>query len=616
MKTCPACHRPVPEGAATCPHQGCGAVLHTPREHAKRPPPPPAHVRIGGNDTHPHSTQPVARGAAAAVSRPRRPRRAWLATILIGSALVAGALLVWLRPPGREVKSVSANPPSQQLTPIDPPVANPPSNDKRAAAPKDVADKPPKKMADEAKTADDQPAATPAAKSQPSPAVPSEPVGIVGEPAKEPSPEQRKRMVAGEPTGVLADAPAKPAALGVPQEPALGIVADTPLELYAERTKPKTPEWLGQRGGTIESQNAVEDGLNWLARHQGEDGHWGADCLGNDANSRCDQKAPCQGPGEAYEVAHTGMALLAFQAAGHYYFNGQKYSDHVTKGLNYLVGEQSRDGSIVGSQNPTQEQVDAGAKFQQYFMYEHAMATFALCEACALAIADNKPPDKRYLIAAERAVLFIENVQHSDGGWRYTAGGEAPSDCSVSGWVMLALKTAREAKIAVLPATVSRMMAFFERHHMGDRTYYFTPNQPGTDAMTGVGMMAVEFFQHKLDSPVVTGGAAYLADKADQRDGRGALPDGDYYLWYNCTMAMFQAGGDPWDRWNNAVRDLVTSLQVQGAGCDRGSWPPADRWSSRGGRIYSTALAVLTLEVYYRFQRVAGQSEKEKFFGK
>ena len=81
-------------------------------------------------------------------------------------------------------------------------------------------------------------------------------------------------------------------------------------------------------------------------------------------------------------------------------------------------------------------------------------------------------------------------------------------------------------------------------------------------------------------------------------------------------MAMFQVGGEPWERWNGALRDRLAGMQVQGEGCERGSWPPNDMYSQQGGRIYSTALAVLTLEVYYRFQRVAGQPENEKFFEK
>ena len=36
-------------------------------------------------------------------------------------------------------------------------------------------------------------------------------------------------------------------------------------------------------------------------------------------------------------------------------------------------------------------------------------------------------------------------------------------------------------------------------------------------------------------------------------------------------------------------------------GSDRGSWDPKDRWGGYGGRVYSTALSTLILEVYYRF---------------
>ena len=40
----------------------------------------------------------------------------------------------------------------------------------------------------------------------------------------------------------------------------------------------------------------------------------------------------------------------------------------------------------------------------------------------------------------------------------------------------------------------------------------------------------------------------------------------------------------------------------ESTGPHSGSWPPAaSEWGNRGGRIYSTTLATLTLEVYYRY---------------
>lgn len=559
----------------------------------------------------------------------------WLFAILVGSGAVAAGLLAYL--PQSQKKAAPpvevAAQPLRSTSKADAPSSTQTSDKKAPAQSGDDKTKPVQQPGKASQKDGDAASTEPAGQAETSPTKSDEPLGIVA--------DKQKSMVEGGPTGVLGDAPPKPEPLGVPEEPKLGIVGDTPKALYAERTKPKTPELLGERGGTIESQKAVEDGLNWLARHQGQDGHWGADCLGTDPNSRCDKKAPCQETGQAYEIAQTGLALLAFQAAGHYYFNGQKYSDQVKKGLDYFIQEQAPDGSIVGSQNPSAEQIAAGAPFQQHFMYEHAIGTFALCEACAVALAEGKKPDPRYQAAAQRAVSFIEKMQHDDGGWRYTTNPRDESDCSVSGWVMLALKTAREAKLSVSPETVSRMMNFFAAHYAGDGRTYYQPSNHGSDAMTGVGMMAVEFFEHKLDSPIVKDGAAYLAGKADaltqplpafagaqMPKAFQALPPAiagfsasldpsiNYYLWYNCTMAMFQVGGEPWQRWNGALRDRVIALQVQGEGCERGSWPPNDQYGGLGGRIYSTALAVLTLEVYYRFQRVAGQPEKAKFFDK
>jgi hypothetical protein len=552
-------------------------------------------VPIAGFEVRPFSFEKSANSASRTKSA-RRPL-VWLSTVLVGSGLLAAALFALLPWPHRDEEPALAKIHTQgRPAKSKPATKTAPSPRKPSEASTKHPQEPRKPTAKDGLALPAQPEA------QPTP-VPNEP-------------EKQLGLAVDQPKTLATEAPPEREQLALPKEPPLAVAADAPKTLYAERTKPKTPEYLAGYGGTSQSQAAVEDGLNWLARHQSADGHWGPDGLGAGPESRCEPTGPCQGPGEAFEVAQTGLALLAFQAAGNYDFNGQKYSDHVTAGLDYLVGEQAFDGSLVGSQNPAPEAIVAGATFQQYFMYEHAIATFALSEACAVAIAEGRTPETRYLVAATRAVQFIERLQHFDGGWRYTSNPSDISDCSVSGWVMLALKTAREARIKLERGTIPRMTAFFVRHQVRDRTYYFSPAQQGTDAMTGVGMMAVEFFQNKHDSPFVSRGARYLADRAEARHAGGATPAPDYYLWYNCTMAMFQAGGEAWERWNRAVRDEVIGLQVHGESCERGSWPPNDQWSSRGGRIYSTALAVLTLEVYYRFQRLAGQSENQEFLSK
>ena len=74
------------------------------------------------------------------------------------------------------------------------------------------------------------------------------------------------------------------------------------------------------------------------------------------------------------------------------------------------------------------------------------------------------------------------------------------------------------------------------------------------------------------------------------------------YYWYYGTLAMMQHGGPEWEEWNAALRDLLISEQ-ETSGHAAGSWKPRPPWGPYGGRIYSTAVNTLCLEVYYRLQR-------------
>jgi len=76
----------------------------------------------------------------------------------------------------------------------------------------------------------------------------------------------------------------------------------------------------------------------------------------------------------------------------------------------------------------------------------------------------------------------------------------------------------------------------------------------------------------------------------------------NFYYWYYATMALFQAGGDGWRVWNETLRDLLVEQQVDASHgspfCGR---DPRGRRAETGGRVYSTAMSVLCLEVYYRY---------------
>lgn len=388
--------------------------------------------------------------------------------------------------------------------------------------------------------------------------------------------------------------------LRVPERPPLLLAS-----IYAKRTLANRQQWITRYGGNAASEKAVNDGLRWLARHQADNGSWSNRCLGHGPESKCDRSSPCGGTGGPYDMALTGLALLAFQAGGHYAFNGNNYSDAVRKGLDWMVAQQRPDGGLLRPGTPT-----AGTFYQQY-MYEHGMATFALAEACAVANVSGGPAQDSYRQAMDKAVRFIYRMQHDDGGWRYSDDLRAPSDTSVAGWQVLALKSAKEAGVAIDPKCIEKIRVFFANHAMGEngRTGY-QGHSISTEATTGVGMLARQFLLNEPDGPLVRDAARYLAGYAERTWPNRILRrrDRDYYLWYNCALAMFQAGGEPWRRWNRVVRDTLTELQEHG-GCEDGSWGPDARWGSEGGRIYATALAALTLEVYYRY---AGQDDDDE----
>jgi len=44
----------------------------------------------------------------------------------------------------------------------------------------------------------------------------------------------------------------------------------------------------------------------------------------------------------------------------------------------------------------------------------------------------------------------------------------------------------------------------------------------------------------------------------------------------------------------------LVATQVK-SGHERGSWHFPDRWGDVGGRLYTTAMCAMTLEIYYRY---------------
>jgi hypothetical protein len=131
-----------------------------------------------------------------------------------------------------------------------------------------------------------------------------------------------------------------------------------------------------------------------------------------------------------------------------------------------------------------------------------------------------------------------------------------------------------------------------------------------SESMTAVAMLCRIFSGHTLqDDPLISKGAELLVRTPPKWETGGDI---DYYYWYYGTLAMHQVGGPRWERWNEAMKSAIIDHQRNNKDEDEyGSWDPLDPWSSEGGRIYSTALNCLCMEVYYRYPRVFGTADRD-----
>jgi hypothetical protein len=70
---------------------------------------------------------------------------------------------------------------------------------------------------------------------------------------------------------------------------------------------------------------------------------------------------------------------------------------------------------------------------------------------------------------------------------------------------------------------------------------------------------------------------------------------------------MYQLQGDYWQKWNEAMQTALLDRQIKD-GPLAGAWRTDTLWGGYGGQIYTTAIATLTLEVYYRFLPIYGSN--------
>ena len=364
-------------------------------------------------------------------------------------------------------------------------------------------------------------------------------------------------------------------------------------------------------GGGKNTEDAVELGLLWLRNHLHiedyldkkrntiEIGWWNPSSFHKDArnnNGYPDQSNmgdSAASRNDDYRVGVTSLALLAFLGAGNTTKNG-KYSDVVIRVINYLLLQQERNGSIGGRNN-----------------YNHIMATEALAEALILT------KDKRLRKPLEKAVKVLLDAQNLGGGWDYTPIKTVHiqrNDSSITSLALIALKSADYAGVEIPRSAYLKMIYHFQRMTDTDNFLFYGDKSKITDRRKGAGMLATNIFSRLILGQDKNSNAIksqvqllmhYLPDtkkvKSQEMSTDQSL-NHSYYSWYLGTLACFFHGGDVWTRWNTASKPAILSQQiVEKHSHSLGSFRTADMWSFAAGKIYSTSINVLSLEIYYRY---------------
>jgi len=373
-----------------------------------------------------------------------------------------------------------------------------------------------------------------------------------------------------------------------------------PAEAFRQRALGRRAESARRYGGTAGTERAVELGLDFLARHQFPEGCWSLDRLPDAAGP--EYRDASLGEMNS-DTAATGLALLAFLGAGYTHLDDQ-YLTVVRRGLDWLVGNQQPNGQLFTWQTDQTRYAQS---------YAHGIGAIALSEAYGM----TRDPGLRE--PAQRAIQYICAAQHPElGGWRYTPKEGDPvwrkeSDTSVSGWQLMALKSAQMAGLEVPDDALEKVSGWLDSAEAADGSLYvYNPNagdtpeqRKGRDpnrAMTAEGLLMRLYLGWGRDHPAMIEGAEYLkANLPEMGTERELLRD--CYYWYYATQVMFQMQEDYWSAWNGRLRPLLVGGQVD-SGPLAGSWHPRspvrDRWAHAGGRLYVTAMNLLMLEVYYR----------------
>ncbi|MFM8470708.1 MAG: hypothetical protein ACKODH_12220 [Limisphaerales bacterium] len=296
---------------------------------------------------------------------------------------------------------------------------------------------------------------------------------------------------------------------------------------------------------------------------------------------------------ENHGVAMTALALMGLASVGHQPADKTAEGEAMRRAVAFLLRPDVQAASGYFGQRD-------GSR-----MYGHGIVTLALTEL--LGMGADKAQDAQLRERAQRGVNLIlaaQRVKKHDprfiGGWRYSPdAGDA--DLSVTVWQLLALRSAKNAGLVVPREAIDAAVGYLRRSYASSRdaqgratnpksAFGYVPGQPPAFAMAAAGLLAMQVCGLH-DAPEVLGATDWLRTSPPVWE-TGWFFYGTYYY----SQGMGRRGGDPAREARERVEQLLLTHQQPD-----GSWMGADGSEGGQGRVYCTALALLSLSVRHHF---------------
>ena len=330
---------------------------------------------------------------------------------------------------------------------------------------------------------------------------------------------------------------------------------------------------------------SVERGLEWLATQQKADGSFKSI--------------------ETGQPAVTALCVMAFLAQGKT-TSDREYGPVISKAIDFICAQQKRNG-LLSAISPNAVPIPRGSVAQHEQLtpaiYNHAIGSLALAEAYGQCTGEQS---KRVAGVVEKALSATLEMQswrkhrRDKGGWRYLCKPHPEdSDLSVTGWMVMFLRSARNAGFDVPTESVDKAVAYMEscfQKQTGTFCYVSRYPKSVTRAMVGAGVLAMAHAgKHKSEMAKKASDYILKCDftkfNHEPQCQVTWLNDRYNYGVFLCTQAMYQQGGEYWQQFYPPVVEAIVGAQDAD-----GSWPPEPR-DKEFGNCYTTALCFLSLSV-------------------